>query len=488
MPEPGQTLDFVSFCQRAHAKRAGSVTTMGQAAAEQHVAEETAALLAAHGRDNGTLGLLEFRRVMKALADKYGWDGTSVTALRRFNDLARAGSIHAEQLQALLAQLHVRQGRDASPVGLRGAAVAGSSGSSMLLGGSSMLLGGTSLGPARPSRPASGPITLGSLLQAGPEGTAGSASESSQAQGGAGLSASSIHVRRPAPRDLVKSKHAGTAPAPPVPSKGDWAAESSGATSQPPGVDGKRSRENDADTKYMDNLLRNAEVSTAQRDALEGLPHDEKKLLMRCFQRHDENVQYVLDKRGCKSFGLGPTRLLQLPAAPHARYCAFLTLVLIGHLNIAVVGFWRSVISQPQWIMHQTAQGARKVTIACLLLNEVAAINRSTAEIGELFARGDADGSGWVDLNEAVAALIDAVDDNYSAMAHEFAVGAEHASITRRDYRNVEGLPPAYPVAVRVMRELDLDHGGALGDEEFVRGMRLVYAPVGLQRKSSHLP
>ena len=143
--------------------------------------------------------------------------------------------------------------------------------------------------------------------------------------------------------------------------------------------------------------------------------------------------------------------------------------------------FWKAIVNEKgeRYMMRATPHGATRVTVACVLLNEVAACDRPAREVAMLFNQSDADGSGWVDLNEAVAALIDAVDANYSRLADTYALTTNNPSILRRDYRNVEGLADAYPVAVRMMRELDLDHGGSLGQEEFIRGMRLVLDTCG---------
>ena len=44
-------------------------------------------------------------------------------------------------------------------------------------------------------------------------------------------------------------------------------------------------------------------------------------------------------------------------------------------------------------------------------------------------------------MNEAVAALIDAIDESYAHLAHRCAVDAANPSIARRDYRRVEVSP-----------------------------------------------
>ena len=62
-------LDFLEFCRRSAATKLSRVTN-------DAVAAEGAEMMRAHGREDGTLGLLEFRHVMQALADRYGWDGT----------------------------------------------------------------------------------------------------------------------------------------------------------------------------------------------------------------------------------------------------------------------------------------------------------------------------------------------------------------------------------------------------------------------------
>ena len=64
-------VEQVDFCRQAAAACASaSASNFGRAAVEEAVAAESAELLRAYGRDDGTLGLLEFRRVMGALADK----------------------------------------------------------------------------------------------------------------------------------------------------------------------------------------------------------------------------------------------------------------------------------------------------------------------------------------------------------------------------------------------------------------------------------
>ena len=74
-----------------------------------------------------------------------------------------------------------------------------------------------------------------------------------------------------------------------------------------------------------------------------------------------------------------------------------------------------------------------------------------------------------------VGALIDAVDEAFVSRAVRNAQCVPNPSLRRADYRNNEALVAAFPVAARLMREMDVeDHGGMLSADEFVRGLRLL--------------
>lgn len=139
----------------------------------------------------------------------------------------------------------------------------------------------------------------------------------------------------------------------------------------------------------------------------------------------------------------------------------------------AFVGFWQEMAEHPKLLVRLCpGHGSRRVTVACVLLNGLPDL--SPEEVGELFDASDADHSGMLDVNEVLAALIDAADEAYARSALHAAQHAAGASIAISDFRSHPALVRAYPVAVRLMREFDLDRAGSLGHEEFVRGMRLL--------------
>ena len=272
LPDPGERLDFVDFCRRAAAQHAtATAAAMGHDVAERAVGDEVAELIRRHGRDNGTVGLLEFRRIMQALGDRYGWDGSSVTALRRFHELDAQGTgeLSAAQLEYLLSRLHVRQGRDPSPTAH---APRHSAMSSALGVATSSAANGGGAGGIRPP-PGLSRAPTRSLLG----GLAGDARADSMyrsaSSGSAAAAGASVAARRP-------SAGAG---------RPSGAASNGGGGGQPPAPApaGGEEEEETAETRYADNLLRNAETSMAQRDALEGLPFEEKRLIMGVFERFD---------------------------------------------------------------------------------------------------------------------------------------------------------------------------------------------------------
>lgn len=105
----GKRLSFRDFCSAF----AASHHSPGQDRAT--LADEARELVRSAGRADGTLGLVELKRVIALLDSKHGWaPHSSADALRLFakHDLQRNGSLGVEALTRLISELHGRPSLD----------------------------------------------------------------------------------------------------------------------------------------------------------------------------------------------------------------------------------------------------------------------------------------------------------------------------------------------------------------------------------------
>ena len=335
MPAPGQSVSFIDFCKRVAAQKSAVSHNADAAASSAAVHAEATDLMRVHGRENGTLGLLEFRKVMQALGDQYGWDGGSVTALRRFHEIDShgTGELGLDDLSTLLARLHVRQGRDPSPTATRKvsmnlaattSSVGSSSGSGMFNAqwdpnnpaplprraidfskpadqrsrtlGRSVTLSNLLAGEGSDVRTQS---TAGGMMGQDGERRAQTWAPSFQGINSRGQSTvfdPEMGMKRTTRDPFLQQRQKSIGPKDDVGGQ----KERTRTPTPEPAVQqqAKQPVRRTANEKYAENLLANAEASMAQRDALEGLPVEEKNLIIDVFMRFDPQVKYLLNEQG----------------------------------------------------------------------------------------------------------------------------------------------------------------------------------------------
>ena len=309
--KPLTFLDFADLLSAARAKPAGadllgthsgadrrSQTFMGahraaalmQAAAPRSLAavtDEALSLIAAHGRPDGTIHLLEFRNLIAALDLKYGWGHSIAATLQLFRrcDEARTGALDLTAIIALLRQLH---GLDSLVDPSAATAIPKPA--------------AATVATAAARRPASlPPSALSQLLRgAEAEGSAllGMPSQQAQQQPSAAALSGGGHTAAPS---LPSSAH----PSPPLVHSSPPAAgvPPHTATGRQAGKPGRTAADratspvlagDDYRAKYYETLMARAQSSIAQRDALQTLPEAELRIVFDEFERVDTAMSGML--------------------------------------------------------------------------------------------------------------------------------------------------------------------------------------------------
>jgi len=108
--------------------------------------------------------------------------------------------------------------------------------------------------------------------------------------------------------------------------------------------------------------------------------------------------------------------------------------------------------------------------VSCVLLHGLPAL--TDIELERSFAKADWKRLNVIDVNQLVMLLMDVSDDAYGKSALGMAW-----SMRIRDFQTLQENPPvatALPVALRIMREMDVNADGYLDQEEFARGTRFL--------------
>lgn len=319
----------------------------------------------------GSLGLLEMKRMMGALDATFGWEhsSTAVLSLFRLADEGGTGRLDIGAVTNLLRKLHGLPEKRKAPQRSRLSALLADPAS-------------TSVEPHRPPAAAAQPSD--SVLSSPEPRTPGSSFPS----GGYAEASRSPQPHTGSPQARGGSPQPGSSlggsPTRGSPTFGRGGSLPAGRGGSPP---------SGIQSQYRELLRASCHNSVARRNALEHVPFEEMELIFDVFERHDTNLDGMLD------------------------FDEF-------------VDLWRALRAHPRSAMKVTGRGLERVTVTSLLLKDAPDLRKDALRV--LFNKSDVDRSGKLDINELVAALADSADEAYAEKAM-----AAASSLALRDFRRV---------------------------------------------------